>query len=132
MELFGIMFSIPVAFGMNMVYCALLTKVPCVSDRPYAFLYVPSLVVLGMFLVEMVLLVWLGAVGSRTLVGSAFYLAHLTVFFLGAPALANVLVLRPVSCRWYVAGVTCTVFALFLILMQYGVSEALYGINGTP
>jgi hypothetical protein len=130
MELFGIMFSIPVAFGMSMVYCAVLAKVLRNVDRLYAILYIPSLVVLGLFLVEVVLVASLGAVSSRTIVGPASYVVHLVIFFLGTPALANVLVLRPVLCKWYVAGLICTVFAVLLVLLQYGVSKALYGIDG--
>jgi hypothetical protein len=30
-----------------------------------------------------------------------------------------------------VAGLACTLFAFSLVLLQYGVSEALYGIDGT-
>jgi len=128
MELFGILFSIPVAFVLSMGYCALLAKVLRSFDRLYAFLYVPSIIVLGIFLVEVILLVSLGAVRSRALIGPAFYPAHLIVFFLGPPALANLLVLRPVLWKWYIAGIICTIFAVFLVLLQYGVSEALYGI----
>ena len=76
------MFSIPVTFGMNMVYCAVLAKVLRNFDRLYAFLYVPSLIVLGIFVVEVVLLVSLGAVSSRAIVGPAFYVVHLLSFFL--------------------------------------------------
>lgn len=131
MELFGIMFSIPVVFGMCMPYCALLAMVLRNLDRIHAFLYVPSLAVLALFLVEMALVALLGIVDSRSLVGPAFYVVHLTIFFLGTPALANVLVLRPVLCKWYVAGLICTVYAVFLVLLQYRVAEALYGIDGT-
>ena len=130
MELFGIMFSIPVALGMSMVYCDVVAKVLRNFARLYAFLYVPSLIALGVFVIEVVLLVSLGAVTSRAIVGPAFYVVHLLIFFLGPPALANVLVLRPVFCKWYVAGLVCTVFAVFLVLLQYGVSESLYGIDG--
>ena len=129
MELFGILFSIPVAFVLSMGYCALLAKVLRSFDRLYVFLYVPSIIVLSIFLVEVILLLSLGAVRSRALVGPAFYPAHLIVFFLGTPALANVLVLRTVFCKWYVAGIICTVLGVFLVLLQYGVSESLYGIG---
>ncbi len=131
MELFGILFSIPVAFGMSMIYCAVLAKVIRSYDRLYAFLYVPSLVVLGMFLLEMILLISLGAVRSRVAVGPVFYFLHLMIFFVGTPALANILVLRPIFCKWYIAGAICTVFAIFLVVLQYDVSESLYGIDGT-
>jgi hypothetical protein len=130
MELFGILFSIPVALAVSMAYCAFLARVLRRFARLRVFVYAASIVVLGTFLVEMSLLASLGAAGSQALIGPAFYLAHLTVFLVGTPALANVLVLRPVSCKWYVAGAVCTVFAVFLVLLQYGVSEALYGMDG--
>jgi hypothetical protein len=33
--------------------------------------------------------------------------------------------------RWYVVAPLCAVFAVGLVLMQYSVAEALYGIDGT-
>lgn len=89
-----------------------------------------SFVVLVVFVVEIALLATVGAVRSRAAIGPLFYSAHLMVFFLGVPALANVLVLRRNVKRWYVAVPLCTLFALVLVLMQYGVSEALFGIDG--
>jgi hypothetical protein len=35
-----------------------------------------------------------------------------------------------IGLEWYVAGALCTVFAFFLVLLQYTVSESLYGIDG--
>ena len=134
MELFGILFSIPVAFVMSMVYCAVLAHSLRRVELLRRWLYAVSLVLLAGFLGEVLLLVTLGAVGSRALVGPAFYVAHSIFFFLGTPALANALLLpkhRPVIRRWYLAGALCTVFAFCLVLLQYGVSEALYGIDGT-
>jgi hypothetical protein len=32
--------------------------------------------------------------------------------------------------RWYVAGLLCTLLAVFLVFLQIGVSEALYGVEG--
>jgi len=134
MELFGIVFSIPVAFVMSMSYCALLAKVVSRFEPLRRFLYMTSLCVLGLFLIELMLLVSMGAVRSRAIVGSGFYVAHLAFFFLGTPALANTLVLHrpawPLG-KWYVAALLCTGFAVFLVLLQYGVSEALYGVDGT-
>jgi hypothetical protein len=83
--------------------------------------------------IELVLLITIGAVRSRGLLGPGFYVAHVIFFFLCPPALANVLVLRPktgVVSQWWVAGALCTVLAFCLVLLQYGVSEALYGIDG--
>ena len=68
-------------------------------------------------------------VRSRALFGPGFYVVHLALFFLCAPALANLLVLRHRE-RWYFVPFACAGLALFLVLLQYGVSESLYGING--
>ena len=70
MELLGIVFSIPVAFVMSMVYCAILAN--------------------AIRRCEVALLTTLGA----GVIGPAFYVAHVVFFFLGTPALANVLLLR--------------------------------------
>ena len=134
MELFGILFSIPVAFVMSMVYCAISVHAIRHVERLRRWLYVVSIGLLVGFISEVVLLATLGAIGSRAFVGPAFYVAHSVFFFLGTPALANVLLLRkrgPVVRGWYLAGALCTLFAFCLILLQYGVSEALYGIDGT-
>ena len=134
MELFGIIFSVPVAFVMSMAYCFFLARVVCRFDFARRLLFAVSLILLGLFLLELVLLAMFGAVRSRAVVGPGFYVAHVFFFFFAVPALANVLVLPrngSIFALWYFAGVICTVFAFFLMLLQYGVSEALYGIDGT-
>ncbi|MGH9579234.1 MAG: hypothetical protein ACRD3R_17485, partial [Terriglobales bacterium] len=124
MELFGIVLSIPVAFVASMVYCLFLAKLVSRSDRLSRWLLRASHIVLLLFSVELVLLVALGAVRSRGLLGPGFYVAHIFFFFVGTPALANSLVLRSgrgFFAKWFVAGVLCTMFALFLVLLQYSV-----------
>ena len=64
----------------------------------------------------------LGVVQSRAVVGSGFHVAFSLLFFLGTPALANILVLHkngPFVARWYFAGAICTIFAFYLVLLQY-------------
>jgi hypothetical protein len=133
MELFGIVLSIPVAFVASLLYCLLLDRLVLKMEVPSRWLRRGSLLILALFAVELILLVTLGPVRSRGLLGSGFYAAHLILFFLGPPALANLLVLRRprggVLAKWYVAAAACTVFAFFLVLLQYSVSEALYGID---
>jgi hypothetical protein len=133
MELFGIILSIPVAFVASVVYCFFLAKIIIRVDLLRRFMWAASVGVLLLFAVEIVLLVTIGAVRSRASIGPGFYVAHLAVFFLGPPSLANVLILRnPRSpFRWYWAVPACTVFAFALVLLQYGVSEALYGVEGS-
>ena len=125
MELFGIAFSIPVAFVASMLYCLLLARVVAKFERPSRWLRLFSSFVLASFAAELALLVSLGSVRSRSLLGPGFHVAHVILFFIGTPALANLLVLRPRNgffAKWYVAGAVCTVFAFILVLLQYTVS----------
>ena len=133
MEIFGIFLSIPVAFAASMLYCRLLGKIVSRSGRWGRWLRLASKIVLGLFAIELVMLATLGAVRSRAIVGPSFYVAHILFFFLGTPALANLLILRTGGrsfSTWYVAATICTVFAFLLVLLQYSVSESLYGIDG--
>jgi hypothetical protein len=133
MEMLGIVLSIPVAFVASMLYSFFLSRVVLKYERLSRWLRFTSCFFLGLFACELGLLVTLGSVRSRGLLGPGFYVAHLAFFFMGPPALANLLVLRPrpgFLTNWYVAGVFCTLFAFFLVLLQYSVSESLYGIDG--
>jgi hypothetical protein len=133
MELLGIVLSIPVAFVTSMLYCLFLARVLSKFERPSRWLRVASRIVLVSFAAELILLITQGSVRSRGLLGPGFYVAHVVLFFLGPPALANLLVLRPrpgLLGTWYVAGAICTAFAFFLVLLQYTVSESLFGIDG--
>jgi len=131
MELFGIVLSIPAAFVVNTVYSLLLSRVITRIDPLRRFLWMASIGVLLLFVIEVALLIAIGAVRSGASLGPGFYVAHLVIFFTGPPALANVLILRNPrgTFRWYWAVPVCTAFAFVLVLLQYGVSEALYGID---
>jgi hypothetical protein len=133
MELLGIALSVPVAFVANVVYCFFLSRVVLSRGTLRQMMWLVSLGVLSAFIVEIVLLVTLGPVPARARLGPGFYVGHTIIFFLGPPALANVLVLYKGSKRplaWYFAVPFCTLFAFVLVLLQYFVSEALFGIDG--
>jgi len=133
MEILGIMLSVPVAFVCCTLYCLFLAKVVSKHNAPSRLLRTSSPFILALFLVELILLIAFGAVRSRGLLGPGFYLVHIILFSLGPPALANVLVLRTGNRPprpWYLAAIVCTVFAFVLVLLQYSVSESLYGIDG--
>ena len=75
-----------------------------------------SLILLGFFLAELVVVAALGAVRSRAVVGPGFDVDHSVFIVLGTPALANALILGgrgPLVARWYVAAAIGTIFALF-------------------
>ena len=133
MEMFGILFSIPVAFAASVIYSMMLIFIVKRFPRLSQAFWWASVIVLAGFLVEVILLVTLGAVQSRGILGPGFYGAHTVIFFLGTPALANLLLLRRQTrlLLWScITVVLCTTFALGLVILQYGVSEALYGIDG--
>ncbi|HEY2466763.1 MAG TPA: hypothetical protein VGI45_02825 [Terracidiphilus sp.] len=129
MEIFGIILSIPAAFVISMLYCLFVAKVLSRSDRLILWLRVASRIVLVLLVAEFTLVVFIGAVRSRAVLGPGFYVVHLALFFVCTPALANLLVFRH-RARWYFVPFACTGLALFLVLFQYSVSESLYGING--
>jgi len=116
-----------------MLYCLFVAKVISKVQWLGSILKFVSILVLAAFLVEIGFLVAIGSVRSRALFGPGFYVVHIVLFFLGPLALANVLLLRTESRthnQWYTAAFLCTVFAFFLVLLQYTVTESLYGIDG--
>jgi hypothetical protein len=132
MELFGIALSVPVAFLANLGYCFFLSRVVVRVETLRRLMWRVSTGVLVAFAIELALLLTLGSVRASEVLGPGFYVGHVLLFFLGPPALANVLVLYkgpqpPVA--WYAAVPFCTIFAFVLVLLQYSVSEALYGIE---
>jgi len=133
MELFGIILSIPAAFTASGLYILFLIFVVRRFKQMSLWLWWSGVIILAFFAVELLLLATLGPVRSRAVVGPSFYPAHVALFFGGTPALANLLVLRQrraVGLWACAAVVSCTVFAFGSVLLQYAVSEALYGIDG--
>jgi hypothetical protein len=108
-----------------------LTRIVILVSWLRLWLLWPSIIVLSTFAVEVVLLAMMGAVRLQSVLGPLFYAVHLLVFVLGTPALANVLILRRIGKvpTAFVVVPLCTAFALVLVLLQYGVSEALFGIE---
>jgi len=132
-ELFGIALSVPAAFVVSLVYRFLLLTASKRWPRIKPVFIFSSLVILAGIVAEWGFLAWRGAVGTRVLIGPVYYVGHLLIFFLGCPALINVLVLpRPSRwyARWWFTLPLCAALALVLVVQQYVVSEALYGIDG--
>jgi len=132
MELVGLALSIPAAFVISALYSLLISRVVLKFECPIPYLRAASYFVLASFGVELLLLITFGPVRSRDLLGRGFWAAHLGIFFLGPPALANLLVLRRRRARsftWCQAALVCTMFAFVLVVIQYSVSESLYGIQ---
>jgi hypothetical protein len=133
MELFGIAFFNTGAFIASAVYRILLLT--AVSRWPLIrpIFKSASYVALSAICAEWIFLAQRGAAGTRVAIGSVYYTLHILIFFLGAPALMNILALSNASrwsARWWLSVPLCTALAFVLVLQQYAVSEALYGIEG--
>jgi hypothetical protein len=67
------------------------------------------------------------------MVGPLFYGLHRLCFFLGVPALANILLTRggkSVARKWYYIPLACAFLGFALVILEYNVTEALYGVEG--
>ena len=134
MELFGIALSLPGAFTASLGYCWLMVHwLYPQFPGTLRWLRLCSVCVLAVLGLEVGFLLAKGPIGTRALIGPAFWFAHRLCFYLGVPALANVLVLRnrmSFLSRWYVAAFPCALLGFSLVLMEFYVSEALYGVDG--
>jgi hypothetical protein len=134
MELFGIVLAIPAAFIASAIYAALLQRLVRDRARLSGALRAGGGVVLALLLAEGIAVVSTGAVRCRELLGPVFWVTHQALFVLGVPALVTRMALqpgRPWWSRWFVAAAAGAVLALAVVLLQYEVSEKLFGINGT-
>jgi hypothetical protein len=133
MEVFGIIFSVPVIFAASNIYVFIIGKV---IARP-RFLAGPlwwiSVLLVAMAILESICAMALGPVRLREIIGPSYYGVHVTLFVLAVPGLVNIMKLQErirFLTKWYVIGTSSALFGLCVILLQYAVSEGLYGIDG--
>lgn len=135
MEMFGLLFSVPVTLVAFVIYTSILkwglTQWP--SVRP--FLLWPAVFVIACQLIEVVLITIFGVVRSQDLLGSLFYPTHLVLFLTSTPSLATVLTIWGRDSwfgkRRFVAPL-CALLAFSAVLLQYAVAESLVGIARDP
>jgi hypothetical protein len=130
-ELFGIVLAVPAAFVASAVYSLALRFVLRRWRLAGVALWCSVGVLTGLVL-EWVALAIYGPVRLQEATRGAFFPFHSVVFFLSIPALASVLVVKRGDTwlgSWIVVGVICAGLALPVVLTQYVVSEALYGIG---
>ena len=133
MELFGLFLSVPVSFCLTALYCVALSRLATNSRFIRAIFPPASYAVLGLLALEQVMVLAFDAARCNELGGWAFRTVHWALFFLGIPALANLLVLRATASafrRWYVVAILCAALDVPLVLLHYSVMEGIYGING--
>ncbi len=131
MELFGIVLAIPAAFVGSAVYSLALRFVlrRWAISGPTLWC---SVAVLSGLAVEWIALAMYGPLHLQQVTRGFFFPLHVVVFVLSVPALASVLVVKRGESwlgSWITIGIACAVLALPVVLTQYGVSEALYGIG---
>ncbi len=132
MELFGIVLSAPAALVCTLLYAWILGTFVRSRESLRHAIRATSIVILGLIVLEVVLLSLVGATQLRRALGPVFYAIHLVLFFAAVPSLANVLLLtRTQRGRWHVlaVGCACAAFSLPTVLMQYAVSEAIFGVG---
>lgn len=133
MEIFGIMLSVPFIFVTSSIYAVIIGKV---TGR-LQFLIVPLLWISGLLLTMIVLefigIITVGPVRLRETIGPSYYTIHIALFLFAVPGMANIMKLQKKTCllsKWYIVGICCAIFGLCAVVMQYVVSEGLFGIDG--
>ena len=138
MEFFGIFFGSCIAVTASFIAGAFYRLTLLIGQARWpgikpTFLWA-SYAILTLIVVDWTLLAAWGAVGTRTALGPIYEKMSLMTFFFGPPALINVLVLPDPDrnrARWFLAVPLATVLAFFLLIKAVGISEALYGIDGS-
>jgi hypothetical protein len=133
MEVLGLALAIPAVLAANLFYVlfARFGLARLTALRPW--LLWSSYFVVMLALIDVILVVKLGAVAARTVIGPVFWSSHLIVVLFAAPALANVLMMTRKGMwfrRWYATVAVCCVFGVLLVFFQVGVGDALYGPDG--
>lgn len=140
MELFGLLFAVPVTLVTATVYCCLavfvLGRLRALT-RPVLF---GSLVVVLCILAEIVLLGTLGATRAYARLFIGFTVIHEISFWLGPPAIANLLLLALFSRshsrrlpKVALASLVCWLVCMGALLGNIAVDEAIVGVDaGVP
>jgi hypothetical protein len=129
---YGIALIVAIAFVMSRVYCALLKDVVLRHDLLRQVMFAGSVGWLSLLAFDFVFLTLVGFGLVHVFIGPEFYTAQFILFVLSVPALANVLMLPrrgPIIARRLVVAMICTVFALFLVLLQGDATTTIFGID---
>ena len=132
MELFGIVGAVPAAFLATALYTPIARWAFRNRWIERSACWVSTAVLVGLIL-EWGALASIGPVRSRGIIGPLFYALHSVFILLAVPAFANLLIIKrreTVGGSTYLVALLCSLLALPVVLTQYGVAEALYGING--
>lgn len=133
METIGLLLAVPGAVFASLLYCAVLAWLkPHLNGTLITLAMVGSALLVAAFTSELVLLARWGPLESRAVIGPMFWHIHRGCFYLVTPATANLLLLRHqgIFARWYLAALPSAAVGVFAVVVEYTVSDALYGPNG--
>jgi hypothetical protein len=131
-EAFGIAVALVGGLFAAPIFCLVLVKVIRRFPPLALFGFWVSVPLFGLFSVEVALVLLLGVLSTRALVGPAYFLLHVLLTFAAAPTLACLLLLgrRSIKGWWPVAAALCWFVGAGAVFYQYDVAETLYGIDG--
>lgn len=133
MELFGLVASVPITFCLIAHYRLIVLSFTARYHWGIPLLRPASYFLLALIALEVAMIATLGPAQSQTRIGPLFLPVHFMLFLLGTPALANVILLRSSigpALKWYLVASVCALFAFFLVLLEYHVTEGLFGVDG--
>jgi hypothetical protein len=135
MELFGLLLAAPVTFVASVVYVALILAVFRFLPVIGKVLVVGSIGVVVVIAAELALLATMGAKGTYAHLGQLFTAIHFFGFFLGPPAVANLVFYYTsrLSTRQWLrfssATFCCWIACMAALLGNIAVDEAIVGID---
>ncbi len=137
MELFGILFAMPIGFVVSLLYVRKAADWLDYNKLSAAVWVIPTITVLMLACIEITILISVGAYKADQQHHVAFSLLHLPVLFLGAPAVANAVLL--ISRRLHIsrkasitaATLLCFLAGMTLLFTNIVISEDIYGVDGT-
>lgn len=130
--MFGIIFSVPMSFACGAIYSNIVGKIILKWNNLTQLLRALSGIILALSVLEVIGVSTVGALKLREVIGIAYYPIHSILFFLTLPSLVNILKIQrrtPFLSKWYFIGFACAIIGLGIVLLQYDVSEALFGVN---
>ena len=132
MEGFALILTIPLSFVLSSVYSILSIKFIKPHTKLSAFILWPSFVVIYSLILETILVIALGPNGLEKLLGSSYFQIHLGIFILSVPSFVTILALQkkfPEFSKWYIISSVCVPLALYVLLLQYHVTDTLFEIQ---
>ena len=132
MEGFALILNMPLSFVLSSVYSILLIRFIKPHTKLSTFMFWPSSVVIYALILETILVTAIGPNGLVELLGSSYFQIHLGIFILSVPSLVTILALQkkfPKISKWYITALICVALATHVLLLQYHVTDSLFGIQ---